>query len=253
MPTISLVTTTHDRPLCFSLLEKWIGGQSVQPDQWVVVNDSDHPEEYKYTLGQEVLVRQSSGDLPSLCQNWLAAVPLVAGEHILVCEDDDWYHEDWIRTLSGVLGDVDLAGVSHDVYWKFPSRKFVRMHNDEHASLAASGFMWHLLPHMERIARLGDIFIDLQLWKEPVVKKLLPQPLPDKRMLHVGLKNMPGAKGLGIGHQSPTGSTDTNFGMLTEWIGREAAQIYRALWWGLNSPNPPGRRSAGLHPLATAP
>jgi hypothetical protein len=73
---ITLVTTTRDRALCFGLLEKWMARQSLKWDQWIVVNDGTEP--YNYNLGQTVLKRNPGGDdLPSICENWLAVMPLV--------------------------------------------------------------------------------------------------------------------------------------------------------------------------------
>jgi hypothetical protein len=231
---ITLVTTTRNRALCFSLLEKHMARQTLPFSTWLVVNDG--AEEYRYTLGQEVISRDPSHDtLPSICQNWLAACDWLKDKPpswICPAEDDDAYDPEYLATLAPLLDEVDLAGVSHDVYWKFPTRKFQRMHNDQHASLAASCWRSTLLPEVERVAKLGSIFLDMILWAEHEgTKKLIPQPLPNGRMLHVGLKGMPGAAGLGIGHQSPnTGSSDPQFVTLQRWLGSEATGWYRRLW-----------------------
>ncbi len=57
---LTLITTTKDRALCFSLLEKWIARQTLQPDQWLVVNSSENPAAYEYTRGQQVICRSSA-------------------------------------------------------------------------------------------------------------------------------------------------------------------------------------------------
>lgn len=233
--TITLVTTTRNRAFCFGLLERWMDRQSVKWDQWLVINDG--AEEYSYTMGQEVVLRDPSSDtMPSICENWLAGLPLVRGDVVLCIEDDDWYHPDYIATMAGLLEGVDLAGVSHDVYWKFVSRKFLRMHNATHASLACTGFRSKLVPEVAFICRaFKDIFIDMILWQHihtiGGTWKLIPQPLASGQMYHVGMKNMPGATGLGMGHTNPDqGSSDPTFANLEKWVGPEAARTYRKVW-----------------------
>lgn len=236
-----VVTTTHDRPLCLSILERWVAAQTVQPDRWLVVNDSERPEEYAYKMGQEVIVRTDDGldeatcFLPSICKNWLAACDLLGPEdRVFVFEDDDFYHPEFLATLDKLLDKADLVGVNRDVYYKLPSRKYIRMGNEHHASLAATAFRGSILEPFRRACRVfKSPYIDMFLWVEagtvfPCEKKLITQPLDDGRMLHVGLKNMPGARGYGLGHGSAHGwSEDPTFQILESWVGRKAAEVYR--------------------------
>lgn len=231
---ITLVTTTRDRPLAFSLLEKWISRQSVQPDQWIVVNDGAEP--YQYTRGQTVLARHPGGDeLPSICENWLAAVPFICGDKVIVAEDDDWYHPEYVATVAGMLDEVDLVGVRDNRYFKVRSRKFLKMHNDGHASLAATAFQSALLPQIERCCTVfKSVYIDMYLWAEATADTsgwrcaLLPNEAGDGRCLQIGIKQMPGPKGLGLGH-GEDGSTDPNMNMLREWIGAEDCREYEGI------------------------
>lgn len=232
----TIVTTTRDRAFCFGLCERWMERQALKWDQWLVINDGQEP--YQYTMGQQVVNRDPSNDtLPSICENWLAALPLVEGDRVFVVEDDDYYDPRHLETLNAMLNEVDLAGISHDVYFKLPSRRFIRMHNASHASLAATAFRAELLPQIDRICRVfKSVFIDMYLWAEagniwPATTRLKPQPLDDGRLLHIGMKNMPGAFGLGLGHQNPdSGSYDPNLAVLAEWAGHDAARVYRQVW-----------------------
>ena len=233
--SITIVTTTRNRAFCFSLLEKWMANQTMKWDQWIVVNDGT--EEYAYTMGQQVVERDPSGDtLPSICENWRAAIPLIEGDKVIVAEDDDWLHPEYVAKMDRLLDDVDLAGVSHDVYYKLPTRRFVRMHNANHASLACTAFRASLLPDIDHICKaFKNVFIDMILWTHihtiEGTFKLIPQPREDGMMYHVGMKNMPGGKGLGLGHENPSnGSTDPNFVTLSKWIGPDDARVYRQTW-----------------------
>ncbi len=238
-----LVTTTHDRPFCFWILEMWIAAQTVQPDLWLVINDSEEPAEYEYRCGQQVILRTDhtltaeEKALPSICKNWLEAIKHIKEDDlVIVAEDDDFYDPTYIQTIRDMLETYDLVGISHDVYFKLPTRRFQRMHNTGHASLACSGFRGYVCEGIEYACKIHkSVFIDMYLWVEcgtvfPTwTKKLTPQPI-GKRMIHVGMKGMPGAKGLGVGHDLTQGSTDPNFLVLAEWIGSVATSFYKDVW-----------------------
>ncbi len=234
---LTIVTTTHDRPFCFSLCEKWVARQTLQPDQWIVVNDSQEPQAYSYTMGQEVVVRDQGQDkLPSICENWLAALPLIKGDVVAVIEDDDWYSPDYLATLVPLLDSVDMAGVSNAYYYTLPTRRWRKLGNKNHASLAATVFRASVLPQMARTCRVfKSVYLDMYLWAEcgpvwPGTKTLIPQPLDDGRMLQVGFKRMPGARGLGMGHTNQSGTYDSAWLTLRKWIGREDAKVYKQVW-----------------------
>lgn len=246
--SLTVVTTTRQRPACFALLEKWMSRQTLKPEKWLVINDSPQPDNYIYTQGQTVIVRKprrmpaqennrrfikgtSVEKGNSLLLNWLKALPLIETEKIVVCEDDDWYHEDYLRQLSAMLDEASLVGVSGGLYYKLPIRKFIRLHNSTFAGLGATGLRRSLLGRVEHICNVeckanNNSFIDMYLWLTDVSKSLVVNKAPDGRAWHVGFKQMPGAKGLGIGHAND-GSNDCNWQVLTQWVGREDAKVYR--------------------------
>jgi len=229
--SISIVTTTRGRPGCFALLERWVARQTVQPVQWLVVGE-DH-QGYRFTMGQEIIKRKSKKDtLPSICENWLAAIPHLKGDRILVMEDDDYYHEEYIATLAPLLDDARLAGVKGDLYYKLPIRKYQMMGNQQHASLAATVFTSEMIPFIERCRLHKSVYIDCYLWSEGTADnadwRLIPNKAKDGRALHVGMKMMPGANGLGMGHQD-TGASDKSLAMLTTWIGAADTRLYRSI------------------------
>jgi hypothetical protein len=232
---ITLVTTTRDRAVCFSILEKWMERQTLKWDQWLVVNDGREP--YTYTMGQEIINRDPSKDtFQSIRHNWLEAVPHIKGEKVFVIEDDDYYHPRFLETLAAALDEAELVGVAPDFYYMLPQRRYQNMRNTAHASLACTAFRKCVLPHMQGVASVfNSVFLDMYLWAEwgsdlfPGTKKLLKQPLPDGKMLHVGMKNMPGAAGLGMGHRMHGERPDGALQKLREWTGADAA-VYRKLW-----------------------
>jgi hypothetical protein len=246
---LTIITTTHNRPLCFAILEGWMARQSLQPDQWLVVNDGAEP--YTYSRGQEVITRKPKKTMKtldgktvpemSILANWLAALPKIKGDRVAVVEDDDWLHPDYLKTMVGLLDEVDVAGVSGDLYYKLPIKKFIRMHNMNHASLGATVFRSSALPAVERACRLlcpnnNSPFIDMYLWAEAepihgLKTRLVGNRAPDGRAWHVGMKLMPGAAGLGIGH-GHDGSTDPTFAVLRQWVGADACRVFQGVRHG---------------------
>lgn len=244
---LSLVTTTRNRPLSFSIIEGYIRRQTFkEPYQWVVVNDGR--EQYEYTMGQEVVLRKprrkmktadgKSVDEISILANWLEAMPKIRGDKVIVVEDDDWLHPTYLETMNRALDEVDVAGISFDLYWKMRDKKYKRMGNAYHASLAATAFRSSVLPVIKRCCDTlcpinKSVFIDMYLWAEAeslhgLKTKLIRNLASDGRAYHVGLKQMPGAPGLGFGH-TDEGANDPTMSMLTEWIGATDTRELRAI------------------------
>ena len=227
---LSIITTSTGRPYCFSLLERWMRSQTQPWGQWLVVGEDLRG--YSFTMDQEVIRRKPSKKdaLPSICLNWLAAIPHIKGDKVLVIEDDDFYHPEFIETLAPCLDAVRLAGVHSDCYYRLPQREFKYMGNTGHASLACTGFTSEMLPTVERCKLHKSVFIDMYLWAEGTQEsrnwKLLPNKASDGRALHVGMKNMPGVSGLGKGHITP-GAADPRYERLQQWVGVEACRAYR--------------------------
>lgn len=164
---ILLVTTTSGRPKAFEILEKVIRKQTTTDYDWLVV--SDDCEDYKFPSKCKVLRRdETDTKLPSICANWLAAIDWIesreAYDKILVIEDDDYYHREYILQTAALLDKADLVGWEEDAYYYVLSRKARRTHNKGYASLAATGFTRAVLPFLRECCKAGDVFIDRNLW-----------------------------------------------------------------------------------------
>lgn len=236
MSTITLVTTTRERPECFALLERWIARQTRKPDQWLVINDSSTPERYSYNQGQQVITRtpDTASSLPSICQNWRAAIPHITGDYIVCAEDDDYYSPNYIETMAEGLDQGDLAGLTRSIYYQLLQRRWLPVGNTRNAPLAATGFRRSLLPFLsEVITTYRTVWIDSHLYGNPPGAVMLcPQP-HNGAYLHIGMKGMPGAAGLGAGHAEGACQfvgwlqDDAQLSKLVELVGADAAEVYR--------------------------
>jgi hypothetical protein len=216
---LTVITPTRDRPEAFALLERWVARQTLQPDQWIVVNDGPVP--YEYHACQDAVQRATKpGELHSLCSNLLTAIPLVKGDRIAILEDDDWLGPDYLNRLDGALIEAELAGSAPALYYNVAHRRFHVNRNAGHCSLGQTGLRVSLLPTLRRICRRGNPYIDLRLWHSHGGSRLV---IPSAG-LHVSMKGMPGTKGIGKGHARRYGRPDPDGAVLLSWIGQDAQE-----------------------------
>ena len=224
---VSVITPTRDRSEAFTLLERWMGHQTRQPDQWVVVNDGVVPYEYEYDDYfpgvQEVINRVPKPEEGhSLCGNVKEGLAAVKGDLILFMEDDDWYHPDYIQYMARAFLKSPVVGASPAAYYNVAYRRARQLRNTGHASLAGTGVADSLAWLVKQVADRGRPFIDMGLWRyarehQGLIFRNIHQ---DGRKLHVGIKGMPGIKGIGNGHQ-PYGNSDPKMEVLKNWIGED--------------------------------
>lgn len=176
---ILLVTVTKDRPKPFAQLVTNVENQSVGECDWLVVTDGW--DGYKFPKTCKLLKRPNDNDtLPSICENWLAALKFIEDheqyDRIIVLEDDDWYHVNYVKETRKNLESAELVGWHEDAYYYVMSRKAKRVHNVGFASLAATGFHRSVLPFLRECASQGNVFIDKMLWTGISQTSLVAQP-----------------------------------------------------------------------------
>lgn len=235
-PKVSLVTPTRNRPAAFVLLERWVQRWAVESDkppsfEWIVGTDGDVG--YAYTMGQEVVRRPSMPDVTgaaSLCGNLMAALGRVRGEIVLVLEDDDWYAPAHLDALIAVFNDaaVELAGTVPAFYYHLPSRRWQRMGNKAHASLSQTAFRRSLIPTVIDICRRQRPFLDMELWRTPGVTRTLLDNVAEGKVRHLGMKGLPGERGIGMGHRSLLKHADASLAWLESQIGGDV-QVYEGM------------------------
>lgn len=199
---ITVITPTGDRPLAFSLLKKWMQGQTVKPDQWIVIDDGKISLDIMDSGEMLYVRRQPKADDPkhTLALNLRTAFPLVTGDRILIMEDDEYYAPEYIETMVRALETHLVAGIKNAKYYHLPTGGFYQNHNDRHASLAETAFRAAILPDIsEIIAESDDPFIDIKIWKRFYSMGKLFEDTD--RPLYLGIKGLPGRPGIGGGHK----------------------------------------------------
>lgn len=216
---LSLLTCTGGRPEAFALCEKWMARQTVPWHQWVVVDDCLPTT--KTTLGQQRVEPRPEWHLGqiTLGRNLRAGLKAITGDCVVVVEDDDWYSPDYLEVMSRNLGVAPLVGEGFARYYNVRERQYLEIYNAKHASLAATAWRQELTPEIIKLIGGDEPFYDLTIWR-----KFDDFLLMLTKRYVVGIKGMPGRKGIGIGHVGGAcRNLDHDLTKLREWIGDDAA------------------------------
>lgn len=228
---ITCITPTGDRPLAFALCQRWMMRQTMQADQWIVVDDGRNPAEPSVPM--EYVRREPRGDDPkcTLAVNLREALPRITGNKILVIEDDEYYAPGYIAEMSRRLDVYELVGICRSKYYHVPTGGYMTNGNGGHASLAETGFRASFLPVVSSCIGKGiDIhWLDTQLWRiaNSSGSRNFHLFVDLDEPLYVGIKGLPGREGVGIGHQTRAYRTrdGVNREILKRWIPRDY-QVY---------------------------
>lgn len=215
LPVITVITPTCGRPAGMALAERWMARQTVKPDRWIVADGGETPA--PLTMGQERRWSPSAPGPANFAGNVLRALEGVTGA-VVVFEDDDYYAPDHIEQCFKGLEKGD-HGCEWLRYWnvQFKAWKEVRNKGSSLAQTATRDIP-RLRAAAEAALAAGDYTIDGRFWDGRKARG--PKTV-------VGIKGLPGIKGLGMGHRPGKGWHQDPAGRkLREWIGTDA-EAYR--------------------------
>jgi len=225
---ITVITLTGDRNKVFEITRQHILAQTIQPDQWIIVDDGFEPLPEKLIKGADYIRREpKEGEGFTLIQNMKLAVSQIKGDIILFMEDDDYYAPKYIETYYNYLKEHVLVGEGCARYYHVPAQRYARLSNKNRASLAQTGFRKELLDIFNSIIS-GDPYVDLRFWEKTYKYGYLFFDTEDKLRLHCSLKGLPGRKGIGIGHDKNYAlyRYDKEYRILKRWVGEKTALSY---------------------------
>jgi len=199
--SLTLITPTGDRPLAFALCQNWIKKQTLQPEQWIVIDDGKIPT--KSFTSMEYVRREPQPNDPNhtLIENLKVAIPLIKGSKIIIIEDDDYYAPEYIEEMAHRLNQREVVGIGKSKYYHLPSGGYFRTKNMMHASLAQTAFKSSFLLEFGGLLKKIYVYLDINIWKK--VKERGGGFLfvdSDMKPLYLGMKGLPGRAGIGIGH-----------------------------------------------------
>jgi len=224
--SLTIITPTGDRPLAFALCQNWVRKQTLQPDQWIVIDDGKIPTEP--IVPMQYVRREPQTDDPkhTLILNLKTAMPLVKGDKVMIIEDDEYYAPEYLEEMALRLAEHEVVGIARAKYYHLPTGGYLQIANTRHASLAQTGFRSSFMPELSELWE-GDPSLDMRLWQK--VGQARGLLIVDVfKPLYLGIKGLPGRMGIGAGH-NPTlyrGVRDTaDRAILKKWVPQDY-QVY---------------------------
>jgi glycosyltransferase involved in cell wall biosynthesis len=152
--------------------------------------------------------------------NMELALSKVEGKYVFIIEDDDYYHPDYLSSVCTLLrdGGMQAVGLANNMYYSVAVPGFKAMQNTRHSSLCSTAFNASLVPLLKTAVNTGEVYFDIEFWKR-IGKFAHPAALIFNTNLVIGIKNLPGRDGIGIGHRQKDYHYDTKLTKLKEWLG----------------------------------
>lgn len=211
---IYAITPTGDRPEAFKLCQHWMTRQEVIPDKWIIVDDGEQgadpdqfismkmPTQYFHVKHRGI----TQGNTLNLnLTTALVNVPFDEDAVVFFWEDDDFYQPDYIRRMMEHFSSgAQAVGEATSVYYNLRERRWIQRKPRPYACLCQTAFHVSLISRFQYILSTtrGGQTADIRFWKDLHETKIPRRLTHYSPPLVIGLKGMPGRKGIGIGHRS---------------------------------------------------
>lgn len=245
---IVLITPTGARRDQFNLCTRWMQQQDYTGSVvWIIVDDArpvttnviDEGFKENWTThkvypkpewrGENTQARNIQAGLTMMKKS----CDLNKVHAIFIIEDDDYYRPSYLRRMMQLKGTADVFGETNTIYYNVAYRRYIVNGNRSHASLFQTAFTVKALSTFE--ASLHHKFIDAGFWKICKNKKLFFD-----NYLSVGIKGMPGRKGIGAGHSwFKNMHPDLELNYLVRLIGKNDAKQFERYYRHHSKPRQP--------------
>lgn len=205
---LTAITCTYQRPAAFRLCEAMLKRQTIQPDQWLILDGPDR-------MQKKVLDAIEAGK--------------IEGDAIAFIEDDDWYRPTWLDFATTKLAKgYELVGEGNAAYYHVRNRWYSHCGNVRHAALCQTALHRDMLEPLANVIKSYDWpFFDVRIWNVECQKYLfLPKTSAERHV--VGIKGILG-EGAKFGYSGehrdvlPKGTrSDPAMMELWKWIGPDA-------------------------------
>ncbi len=226
---VTLITPSSDRQLCINRCEDYIKRQTYRgPLQWIIAEDSKIP--YNLTLGQDHIHLNPKDDkVSSFLKNITSILPRIEYDKVLIIEDDDWYSPDYIKLYCTRLERYELVGEGPARYYNIKERLWRICGNEHRASFCQTALKANQLSALYVSIQRHNAFVDSRLWNKKCRKFVFQGDCHC-----IGIKGMPGKKGIGMGHRPLNRKTfftpDPDMKQLEKWIGKPDTDYYRGIY-----------------------
>ena len=222
---LTLLTATGCRPEAWHICQRLMERQTYQGEvHWIIVDDGEIQQPIDFHRpGWVVSIimptpKWKAGD-NTQARNLAEGLRMVGDkDRLVVIEDDDSYHPDWLSTVDRWLDKADLVGEKRARYYNTKTKRYRQLQNEQHASLCCTAMKGEAIKEFAKHLKPGVQFIDMNLWKRFGGSRALY----DSKMV-VGIKGLPGRSGIGMGHKIDfQGHVDQDGSILRQWTGTNA-------------------------------
>ena len=210
----TVITLTGDRTKSFKLCKEYMAKQTVQPEQWIVVDDGKRALPIKDRSGCEYHRRKplKTDPIHTLRVNLLEALKHVKTDFIVMVEDDDWYRQDYLEIQLKHLKDYDLVGQNSFTYWNLNEKSYHVIKKTSRPAMCLTAFKFLSVSEILKAIckndpkviaseadrnRIDKGSVDIHLWNRFDGKKLAYN---EGENLCVGIKGVQGREGHTLGH-----------------------------------------------------
>lgn len=223
---LTLLTVTGMRPEVWAICEKLMLRQTYEGyARWIIVDDGVDRQPITFRRNKWMLTvvypeHVWKDNMNTQIMNLKLGMKLVQpNDRLVIIEDDDCYHPNWLKKVNNWLNKHDLVGEASARYYNVVNKGAKKMGNMKHASLCSTAMKGKAIDFFRfKLQQQGQKFIDKDLWPEFQGSKQLYQSA-----MVVGMKGLPGRMGIGIGHHPEflvnNGRHDVDRNILSNWVG----------------------------------
>lgn len=220
-----LITPTGNRSLQFGFCVEMMQNQDYNtPVTWIIIDDGqEHVETPKVKDWTIQHIKRPFSNKNTQGINLITGLQCCSSDSkILIIEDDDNYSNQWLKIMSSKLNLYNICGETKTRYYNIRNYTYRNNNNLRHSSLCSTGIHnGAAYAMLMKICKDQPRFIDMALWRNFKGTKHL---FAGKNI--VGIKGMPGKRGIGSGHDSLRNKDDTNHSVLYKWVGDYWANKY---------------------------
>jgi len=261
--SILLITPTGGRQSQINLCANWMKNQTYTGKvTWVIVDDCDPrttdfiPDDFKenWTIIKEHPIPLWQPGLNTQGRNISVGINIAESlpdiEAIFIIEDDDYYKPIYLERMMLRLPGHNVIGEQNTIYYNVFHRRYLPMHNMQHASLFQVAFTPEVVPVFRKC--YAEKFIDAHFFmlltgagagigtQNSHYTSLLQNArvnLFQENNLAVGIKGIGGRQGIGGGHtRLDRAIPDTDLLYLSKLIG-EDSKLYGKFYGAVNKDN----------------
>lgn len=228
-----LITPTGNRFIQFGFCVEMMTNQTFTEDvTWIIADDGEQHVETPTVKNWNIIhLKRPHQKGNSQGNNMIACLEKCDQKSkILIIEDDDYYSINWLQIMSNKLDHCELCGETKTRYYNIINKTYRRNINNKHSSLCSTGLHSAMAYDMLlQICSKKPKFIDIHLWHNFKGKKCLFEGTNI-----VGIKGIPGKRGIGSGHDGLRNKDNANLSILKQWVGETWTEKYTNILKDIN-------------------